>query len=91
MAEERKVPAGTERFVLRRAAGACWLVDVVQEGAAYRAPIRLNGTGGLLWEGFCRGASEEEMAQALAGEGEVSPEEALEDVRTFFGELRRLL
>ena len=88
---EQTVPAGTERYVLRRAAGACWLVDVLQDGESYRPPVQLNDTGAFLWEGLCRGTPEEELARQLAGEGDVPPEEALADVRGFLEELRKLL
>ena len=67
---EQTVPAGIERYVLRRAAGACWLVDVLQEGETYRPPVQLNDTGAFLWEGLCRGTPEEELARQLAGEGD---------------------
>ena len=87
--KENPAPAGAERFVLRRAAGSAWLVDVLQDSETYRPPLQLNETGALLWEGFCRGEPEEALARQLSGE-EVPPREALEDVRAFLAQLRAL-
>lgn len=70
-------------FVLREAAGCCWLVDTGQAGRPYRPPLRLNAAGGEIWRALAAGRTPEEIAADLAAAGSVSREDALRDVTGF--------
>lgn len=69
------------RLVLRKAAGCFWLVDTGQSGRPYIPPLRLNEAAAAIWTSLSEGRSPKEIAAELAGTGEVTAEEAFEDVK----------
>ena len=79
----------SERYCLRHAAGLYWLVDTVQDGREYISPIPLNEVGANIWKMYERGSSDEEICEWMRGEYEITKEQAEEDLRGFFSQLRR--
>lgn len=64
------------------------VVAIGENTKNFHGMINLNGTGEFLWKMLETGASEEEMAEALLGEYEVSREEAKKGVRGFVEKLK---
>lgn len=75
------------RYLLREAGGAFWLLDTRQPGVPYRAPIRMNETGARLWRLREEGLTLEEMARRIGEEEGVPPQEIRPDLETFFQEI----
>ena len=69
------------RLILREAAGFFWLVDAAQSGRPYIPPLRMNEAAAGIWRSLSLGKTPEETAAGLAETGEVTAEEALEDVK----------
>ena len=75
-------------FVLRKVGGENIVVPVGEMSKSFHGMIKLNETGGFLWNFFLKEQSEEEAVAALLGEYEVSREEAGRDVERFAEILR---
>ena len=75
-------------FIVRRVGEENIAVPVGEKGTNFRGMIKLNETGGFLWNFFLKEQSEEEAVAALLGEYEVSREEAERDVERFAEILR---
>ena len=56
---------GNERYCLRHAAGAYWLVDIGQTMGEYRPPLQLNEMGAQIVELLLEGAAQEEIVDKL--------------------------
>ncbi|MCD8068016.1 MAG: PqqD family protein [Lachnospiraceae bacterium] len=78
-----------DRFQLRYAAGRYWLLDMKQEGLAFRRPVCLNEPGALIWRKLCEGRTREEIADELCGRFGLERQEALEDCGLFIGQLQK--
>ena len=66
------IPKNANRFILRKAAGLYWLVDLEQKGSTYHETMKLNEKGALIWRLMNEGKSYEEIAMILSenfGEG----------------------
>ncbi len=75
------------RVVLRRMGEDCLLVPVSGMAAQENCVFPINETGVFIWERLSAGQPLEEVAQAMAGAFDVSPEVALADCRTYAAEL----
>ena len=75
-------------FVLREVAGQAMVIATGEASRDFHGMVKLNGTGRLIWEGLSRGVSEQEMAEALVTEYDVSVEEARSDVDAFVDKMR---
>lgn len=79
--------AGDGRYILRRAAGQCWLLDVGQSGDKYREPLVINETGSRIIELLAEGCSPKQVASRLAAEYDDGEEglavEIMSDVEQF--------
>lgn len=74
----------SERYLLRQAAGAFWLLDLEQPGIPYRQPIELNEVGADIWRlHVCQGMSIEATAQQMSEEYGVPAEVIHPDVQAF--------
>ena len=76
-----------QRYQLRFAAGTYWLLDMEQEGAAYRKPFLLNETAAEIWKRYAAGETEESIAKWLQQEYAIDKQAAEEDVRDFLRQL----
>lgn len=70
------------RYQLRHAAGLYWLIDMEQSGVPFRKPVLLNEMGAVIWTMLQEGR-EDQIADRLSGEYQVSRELVEEDVRQF--------
>lgn len=77
-----------DRFVLRRAGGAYWLLDAAQPGVPYRAPLCMNESGAQIWRLAREGLAPREIAARLAAPDEASAEEVCADVEAFLSQVR---
>ena len=68
-------------YVVRKAAGDWWLVDVAQEGEPYRKPRRINHTAAEIIRMMQEGKTTEEIAGYLHERYGAPPEEAASDVK----------
>lgn len=77
-----------ERYQLRQAAGAYWLLDM-EQGEQYKKPFMLNKCGAYIYRAYISGMSEDEIMQAFAKEYGLSFSCAQSDVGQFMMELRQ--
>lgn len=77
-----------ERYQLRQAAGAYWLLDM-EQGEQYKKPFMLNECGAYIHRAYISGMSEDEIMQAFAKEYGLSFSCAQSDVGQFMMELRQ--
>ncbi len=74
-------------FVLRQVADT-WVVLAVGEAIAdFNCMLTLNEVGAKLWLQLDKGCTNEQIAEQLCGEYEVSYEQALADVEEFVAKL----
>ena len=77
-----------ERYQLRQAAGAYWLLDM-EQGEQYKKPFMSNECGAYIYRAYISGMSEDEIMQAFAKEYGLSFSCAQSDVGQFMMELRQ--
>ena len=77
-----------ERYQLRQAAGAYWLLDM-EQGEQYKKAFMLNVCGAYIYRAYISGMSEDEIMQAFAKEYGLSFSCAQSDVGQFMMELRQ--
>ena len=77
-----------ERYQLRQAAGAYWLLDM-EQGEQYQNPFLLNECGAYIYRASISGMSEDALMQAFAKEYGLSFSCAQSDVGQFMMELRQ--
>ena len=77
-----------ERYQLRQAAGAYWLLDM-EQGEQYKKPFMLNECGAYIYRAYISGMSEDEIMQAFEKEYGLSFSCAQSDVGQFMMELRQ--
>lgn len=75
-------------FVLRRAAGNIYLLDVTKKEMTERPPLRLNETGVVVFEGLAKGLSKEQISEELAVKFNVSFSEIYKDTDDFCNALK---
>ena len=76
-----------EGFILREVAGSFIVVAVGQAVKTYNGVITLNETSAFLWNKLIKGATEEELVDALLNEYEVEKEDAVKGVKSFINKL----
>ena len=80
---------GTDRhYQLRHAAGRYWLLDMQQEGLAYRKPVVLNECAAFIWKRNDPREPPEPLAQELQKTYGISMEQAMEDTQQFIQSLK---
>lgn len=75
------------KYMLRKAAGSYWLLDMEQDGKQYKEPIELNESGAIIWDLVCKGREELAVAEYIAEQYGIGLAEAKEDVRQFLAGL----
>jgi hypothetical protein len=78
-----------EGFILREVAGNFIVVAVGDAVKNFNGVINLNETGALLWKELVKGATEEDLKQALLNEYEVTEEVAERDAKAFVENLKQ--
>ena len=76
-----------EGFILREVAGSFIVVAVGDAVKTYNGIIKLNETSAFLWNKLVKGATEEELVDALLDEYEVEKEVAVKGVQSFINRL----
>lgn len=80
----------SEDFVLRQVADTWVVLPLKTDTVDFNGMIRLNGSGAMLWKCLEKGATREELVQALTSQYEVSREEAARDVDKFIETLNKV-
>lgn len=75
-------------FVLREVAGSHMVIGIGSRMQDFNGVITLSGSGAMLWSLLEKGASKEELANALLNEYEVDKATADKDVSLFIEKLR---
>ena len=70
-------------FVLREVAGQAVVIATGEASKDFHGMVKLNGTGSVIWKGLSEGKTEDQIADELVAEYEVTREQALADVRAF--------
>ena len=78
-----------EGFILREVAGSYIVVAVGDAVKEFKGVINLNEAGALLWKELQKGATEEDLKNALLNEYEVSAEIAERDAKAFIDNLKK--
>lgn len=79
--------AGSE-YILRRAAGLYWLIDIGQAGVPYKKPLPMNEVGARIFVLGQKGLDREEIADSISSEYNVGRETVLEDIKAFEKQLK---
>lgn len=75
-------------FILREVAGTFVVVAVGNTVKEFNAVITLNETGAFLWKALEKGATEEELLQAILAEYDVPEEIAKADISAVVTKLK---
>lgn len=75
-------------FILREVAGTFVVVAVGNAVKEFNAVITLNETGAFLWKALEKGATEEELLQAILAEYDVPEEIAKADISAVVTKLK---
>lgn len=75
-------------FVLREVSGNYLVVAVGEGTKTFNGMIQLNDTGALLFKELQKGATEQELVDAMMKEYNVSKEDATNDVLDFINGLK---
>ena len=76
-----------EGFILREVAGSYIVVAIGEAVKTYNGLITLNETSAFLWNVLVKGATEDELVNALLSEYEVEKEVAVKGVKAFINKL----
>ena len=76
-----------EGFILREVAGSFIVVAVGEAVKTYNGVIKLNETSAFLWNKLVKGATEDELVDALLEEYDVEKEVAVKGVQSFINRL----
>lgn len=76
------------KYQLRHAAGQYWLLDMEQLGLVYKHPLSMNELGAEIWSRMLQDQTNEQIAEDLRKEYEVTIEEILEDIEGFQKQLK---
>ena len=75
-------------YIMRPVADTWAVVPVGEAAKAFNGMITLNESGALLWNTLKKGASKEELVEALRAEYSVSEETASADTDEFLAKLK---
>ena len=76
-----------EGFILREVAGSYIVVAVGDAVKNFNGIIKLNQTSAFLWEKLVKGATKEQLVEALLGEYDVEKDVAEKGVKSFINTL----
>jgi len=71
------------RYQLRKAAGAYWLIDMEQDESNYKKPLQLNETGADIWIMYEQGKTCGEIVKELAVQYGADEDELKTDIADF--------
>ncbi len=77
------------QYVLRKAAGLYWLVDICQEGEPCRMPLSMNEVGADIYCRLAKGMDKEHIADELSVEYKTGREEIMADIIGFISQLEK--
>lgn len=77
-------------FVMRDVAGQAVAVATGEASKSFHGMIKLNSTGSKIWRGIEAGDNEATIADNLANEYGIDPEQALADVKAFIARMREI-
>ncbi len=75
-------------FILSSVAGQDVVVAVGKRAKQFNGCVKLNPTSALLWKRLEKGATEEDLVEAIISEYEVDKEQATSDVKEFIKSLQ---
>lgn len=75
-------------YILRRAAGLYWLIDIGQAGVPYKKPLPMNEVGARIFMLREKGMNREEIADSISSEYNVDHETVLGDIKEFEKQLK---
>lgn len=75
---------------MRDVAGQAVAVATGEASKSFHGMIKLNSTGSKIWRGIEAGDNETAIADSLANEYGIDPEQALADVITFIARMREI-
>ena len=75
-------------FVLRVVGGEHVVVPVGEMSAKFHGMINLNATGAFLWKVLEKGATEDDLVNALLSEYEIDEQTARRDVGVFVAKVK---
>lgn len=76
------------KFLLREVAGEYMLVPLGESGLTFNSIVTFNETGAFIWKKLEEDLTEDEIANALSLEYNVTHQQALADVKQLVGYLR---
>ena len=79
-----------EGFVMRDVAGQAVAVATGEASKSFHGMIKLNSTGSKIWRGIEAGDNETAIADSLANEYGIEPEQALADINAFIARMREI-
>lgn len=85
------IPVKKSGITARKSGSEYILVPVINNIADMTAVYTLNETGAFIWELIDGKRTIDEIAEAVAGEFDTEPEQALADVTALVGDMNRYL
>lgn len=79
-----------EGFVMRDVAGQAVAVATGEASKSFHGMIKLNSTGSKIWRGIEAGDDETVIAESLASEYGIDPQQALADINAFIARMREI-
>lgn len=77
-------------FVMRDVAGQAIAVATGEASKSFHGMIKLNSTGSKIWRGIEAGNDETAIADSLANEYGIDPDQALADINAFIARMREI-
>lgn len=77
-------------FVMRDVAGQAVAVATGEASKSFHGMIKLNSTGSKIWRGIEAGNDETAIADSLANEYGIDPDQALADINAFIARMREI-
>ncbi|MCD7836246.1 MAG: PqqD family protein [Lachnospiraceae bacterium] len=74
---------GRVEYILRKAAGLYWLIDIGQAGMPYKKPLPMNEAGARIFALMQKGIEHERIADFICSEYDADKETALADIKEF--------
>ena len=75
-------------FMLRKVGGQSVVVAIGDASKSFNGIIRLNETGGLMWNALSKGCDETELLKAVTDEYNVDESTARADISAFIEKLK---
>lgn len=86
--DNTKIIKITDGFILREIAGTWVVIPVGAKIVDFSGIVNLSESGALLWEKLEKGASEQDLVEAVMGEYHVDELDAESDVQEFLADMK---